>query len=82
MILFQIFKLNFSGNMFKMQYFRNKFSKIAKCWGSYPSYDVIVIRHQIKVTRFFNFGPLLIKISGYANGVYNQRELTKPKSTQ
>jgi len=24
-------------------------------------------RHQTNVTRFFNFGPLPIKISGYAN---------------
>jgi len=29
-MMFQIFKLNFSGDMSKMHYFSNKFSKIAK----------------------------------------------------
>jgi len=26
------------------------------------------LRHQTKVTNFFHFGPLPIKISGYASG--------------
>jgi len=29
-MLFQVFKLNFSGDALKMHYFSNKFSKIAK----------------------------------------------------
>jgi len=30
-------------------------------------YYVIEKHHQTKVTRFFHFGPLPIKITGYAN---------------
>jgi len=51
--------------MSKMHYFSNKFSKIA---------DVITITLSKNVTKltsqkFFQFGPLSIKISGCASGL-------------
>jgi len=66
-----------------MHYFSNNFSKITKRWGLSTKielknsvmplfqwcrcYYITYIRHQSNVTRFFHFGHLPIKISGYAS---------------
>jgi len=64
--------------MFKIRYFNSKFPKIAKRWriitkSSFKkiSYDTIsvtssLLRHQLTSQDFY-FGPLPIKISGYAS---------------
>jgi len=47
-MLFQIFRLNFSGDMSKMHYFSNIFSKIAKRWGLFAPQHLLT----------FNIGDL------------------------
>jgi len=56
---FQIFKLNFSGDISKMRYFNNIFSKIAEHWGlSAPSVPLTLDFGDLKLRdlpklRFF-----------------------------
>jgi len=57
--------------MSKMRYFSNKFSKTPSAGDSPPPAPINLqfweTRHETNVTRYFHFGPLPIKISGYAN---------------